>query len=70
MIASRSGGPFGGATKLWMYHLDGGAGIQLIREPAILKPMGAEVTPHGKQIWFAARTGDWQYNAIFPQYQL
>jgi Tol biopolymer transport system component len=70
VIASRSGGPLGGAAKLWMYHVDGGAGIQLIREPANFKTLGAAVTPDGKSIWFAGRTGDWQYNAILPQYQL
>jgi Tol biopolymer transport system component len=70
IVASRSGGPLGGAAKLWMWHVDGGAGIQLIREPAALKTLGAAFSADGKQIWFASRTGDWQYNAILPQYQL
>ena len=70
IVASRSGGPLGGAAKLWMWHVDGGAGIQLISQPAQLKTLGAAFSADGKQIWFAARTGDWQYNAILPQYQL
>ena len=70
IVASRSGGPLGGAAKLWMWHVDGGSGIQLISQPAAIKTLGAAFSADGKQIWFAARTGDWQYNAILPQYQL
>lgn len=70
IVASRSGGPLGGAAKLWMWHVDGGSGMQLISQPANLKTLGAAFSADGKQIWFAARTGDWQYNAILPQYQL
>jgi Tol biopolymer transport system component len=70
IVASRSGGPLGGAAKLWMWHVDGGSGIQLISQPATIKTLGAAFSADGKQIWFAARTGDWQYNAILPQYQL
>ena len=70
VVASRSGGPLGGAAKLWMWHVEGGSGIQLISQPANLKTLGAAFSADGKQIWFASRTGDWQYNAILPQYQL
>jgi Tol biopolymer transport system component len=70
IVASRSGGPLGGAAKLWMWHVDGGSGIQLITQPAQIKTLGAAFSADGKQIWFASRTGDWQYNAILPQYQL
>ena len=70
IVASRSGGPLGGAAKLWMWHVDGGSGIQLISQPATIKTLGAAFSADGKQIWFASRTGDWEYNAILPQYQL
>ncbi len=69
ILASRSTG-LGGPAKLWMYHADGGSGVQLIREPATLKTVGASPTPDGRYIWYAQRTGDWSYNAVFPQYQL
>ena len=69
VIASKSGG-LGGAAKLWMYHVDGGTGVPLIREPAQLKALGASVSPDGRYVWYAARQGDWSYNAVFPQYQL
>jgi Tol biopolymer transport system component len=70
VVASRSGGPLGGAAKLWMWHVDGGSGIQLISQPASIKTLGAAFSADGKQIWFASRSGDWTYNALLPQYQL
>jgi Tol biopolymer transport system component len=56
--------------KLWMFHIDGGTGIQLIKQPDPLLTTGAAFGPDGRWIWFAQRQGAWQYNAIFPQYQI
>ena len=67
IIATKSTGRRG---KLWMWHVDGGSGIQLIEEPAAVKTIGAAFGPDDRYIWFARRNGDWQYNAIFPQYQI
>ncbi len=72
IVASKSGG-LGGTAKLWMYHLDGGKGVALTANPApppTLKQLGAAFAKDGRYIWYAARQGDWQYNAIGPQYQL
>jgi Tol biopolymer transport system component len=69
IVVSRASGTFGTA-KLQMYHVDGGTGLPLIREPATLKTLGAAFTPDGRYIWYAARDGDWHYNAIYPQYEL
>jgi Tol biopolymer transport system component len=69
IVASRSGG-LGGAAKIQMWHVDGGGGLPVLREPATLKGLGATFTPDGRYIWFAGRNGDWQYNGILPQYQL
>jgi Tol biopolymer transport system component len=69
IVVSKSGG-LGGAAKLWMYDVDGGSGLQLIREPAPLKTLGAAFGPDGRYIYHAIRLGDWQYNAILPQYRL
>ena len=44
--------------------------MQLIDEPQNLKTNGAAFGPDGRWIWFSRRTSDWQYNAMFPQYQL
>ena len=72
VVASRSGGTFGTA-KLWQFHVDGGRGIPLTTTPALppqLKMLGAAYGKDPRYIWFAARTGDWQYNSIGAQYQI
>ena len=56
--------------KLWMFHIDGGTGIQLIKQPENLLTTGAAFGPDGRYLWYAQRTGDWNYNAIFPQFQI
>ena len=79
VIASKSGG-LGGAAKPWIYHVDGGSGQALIQAPATnpaaaaqlaqLKIAGLAMGKDSRYLWFHSRTGDWQYNAILPQYQL
>ncbi len=70
IVASKSGG-LGGTAKLWLYNVDGGTGVALLPQaPAQLKTVGAAFGNTGRYIWYAARQGDWQYNAIGAQYQL
>ena len=69
LIVSRSGG-LRGSAKLTMYRTTSHAPLPLIREPANFKTLGAAFTPDGRYVWFAGGTGDWQYNALFPRYQL
>lgn len=57
-------------SKPWMYHVDGGTGVQLVKEPNNLKMIGAAFGADERYIWYAQRTGSWSYNARFPQYQL
>ena len=59
-----------GLPKLKLFHVDGGSGIQPVSEPDNLKMLGPAVSPDGSTIWYSRRTGDWSYNAQFPQYQL
>jgi Tol biopolymer transport system component len=59
-----------GVHRLWMGHVSGGAGKVLRPEPQTLKTVGAAVSPDGRWIWHAQRTGSWNYNAQLPQYQL
>ncbi len=59
-----------GLPKLRLFHVDGGRGVQLVSEPEGLKMLGAAVTADGRYVWYARRTGDWNYNAQMPQYQL
>lgn len=59
-----------GGPKIFLYHVDGGSGIQVIRDPAGQSTIGAAFSPDGRTLWFAQRAATWQYNAIFPQYQV
>ncbi|GMQ81771.1 MAG: hypothetical protein BMS9Abin05_1207 [Rhodothermia bacterium] len=61
-------GTFFNPVKLQMAHVDGGSGSQLIKEPATARTSGPAFSPDGRYIWYAQRTGTWQYNAVFPQY--
>ncbi len=67
--------------KLHMAHVDGGAGIELIREEAAgrggrgggggnLRYTGAAFGADARYIWYAQRQGAWQYNTALPDYQL
>jgi Tol biopolymer transport system component len=56
--------------KLWMYHVDGGGGIQLNENPSSMKTIDPVVSPDGKKVYFSHRTGAWNYNAMLPQYQV
>ena len=61
---------FFGLEKLWLYHVDGGTGIEMVGGGGGQRMLGATVDAEGRYIWYAERFGTWQYNAIFPQYQL
>ncbi|MDH3457378.1 MAG: amidohydrolase, partial [Gemmatimonadota bacterium] len=69
IVVSRAGG-LGGAAKLQMYNVKRRSPLPIIRQPAQVKTVGAAPSPDGRYIWYAGRSGDWQYNARFPQYQL
>lgn len=56
--------------KLHLFHVDGGSGVELIKEPDVLKTIDPAVSPDGKLIYFSQRRGAWNYNAQLPQYQL
>ncbi|HMC56429.1 MAG TPA: amidohydrolase family protein [Gemmatimonadaceae bacterium] len=68
VVASRNAA--GSASKLWLYHVDGGTGVVLGQQPGPVKMTSPTVSRDGRYIWYSTRTGDWQYNAVGPQYQL
>ena len=74
VVVSRSSTPIG-ASKLWLFHADGGGGTQLIKDAQPLlagaNPIGAMGAAFGKDerfIWYAQRSGAWEYNAGLPQF--
>jgi len=56
--------------KLHIYHKDTGSGAQLIKKPENLKAIDPALSPDGKTLYFSQRSGAWNYNAQFPQYQI
>lgn len=69
VVASRAG-LRSGSSKLFMFHIDGSGGFRIGDAPQNQKMLGAAFGDDGRYLWYARRTGNWQYNAIFPQYQL
>ena len=70
IVASRAAAGFR-TQKLYLIHVDkGGDGIQLGEATGAVRQMGPAFGADDRWVWFATRTGPWQYNAIFPQYQL
>ncbi len=67
VVVTRTGGT---GAKLWLFHKDGGSGVQLVRGPTPLTTLGAAFGPDPRYVWFATRQGMFQYNAIFPTYEL
>ena len=59
-----------GLEKLWLYHVKGGRGLELVSGPLNVRMMGPAFGPNPRYVWFAQRQGAWQYNALLPQYQL
>lgn len=67
IVATRQGP---GQGKLWMYHREGGGGIQLIEDPSNARTTGAAFGADDRYIWYGRRTGTWQYNSPGRDYQL
>lgn len=84
LIVSKSRPPDPGTFWLYMYHRDGGAGVRVGAppppQPSPEAPgpppppapnrMGAVVSPDGRFIYYAQRTGTFTYNARFPLWQI
>ncbi len=56
--------------KLWLYHVKGGRGLELTAAPPAVRMTGPAMGPNPRYVWYDQRLGSWQYNAIFPQYQV
>lgn len=66
------------AREIWMYHVDGGTGIQITKSkptPTIRRQdrpnaMGVVASADGKYLYFAERKGPFSYNAMFPLWEI
>lgn len=68
LIASKQSGR--NLHKIWLYHIDGGSGTALMTEPENRRMVEGAFAADGESIWFSQRTGQWNYNASLPQYQI
>ena len=77
VVASRSSWGLG-TFEIWMYHVDGGAGVQITKaKPKKETPrnqrhnaIGVTVSPDGRHFYYARKMGGFQYNANFPLWQI
>ena len=64
--------------ELWMYHVQGGSGVQITKAkprpdaPAAERhnALGAMVSPDGHYLYYAHKLGGFQYGAEFPMWQI
>jgi len=67
-----------GAHEIWMYHVDGGTGVQITKaKPTPTTPrrerhnaMGVVASTDGKYLYYAVRQGPFSYNAQFPLWRI
>ncbi len=77
VLVSRSGWGMG-TFEVWMYHVDGGAGVQVTKaKPDPKTPrsqrhnaLGVTASPDGRYLYYAQKNGGFQYNASFPLWQI
>ncbi len=69
VIASRQTS-LGDAATPWLYHVEGGTGTPLVDGPDDQRLSGAAFAADPEHVWFAQRSGAWEYNATLPEYQL
>ena len=84
LVVSKSRPPDPGTFWLFLYHRDGGNGVRIGAAPPPppgpdaegpppappLNRMGAVVSPDGRYVYYAQRTGTFTYNARFPLWQI
>jgi Tol biopolymer transport system component len=67
-----------GANEIWMYHVDGGTGVQITKSkptPTTRRQdrpnaMGVVASLDGKYLYYAMKRGSLNYNAQFPMWHI
>ena len=70
--------PTSRTAEIWMYHRDGGTGVQVTKaaeregtpNPDRLSSLGARFSPDGKFLYYSRRKGLFSYNITLPLWQL
>jgi Tol biopolymer transport system component len=63
-----------GPREIWMYHVDGGTGVQITKSKASnatprdqrTSDVGVVASPDGRYLYYAERRRDFSYNSMFP----
>ncbi|MEO0422216.1 MAG: hypothetical protein AAF184_07760, partial [Pseudomonadota bacterium] len=64
--------------ELWMYHKDGGSGVQLTKAKATattpqdqrLNALGVQASSDGRYLYYARKQGGFEYNMTLPQWSI
>jgi WD40 repeat protein len=67
-----------GPREIWMYHVEGGTGVQITKsKPAPSTPrserlndMGVVASADGRYLYYAERRRDFSYNSMFPLWRI
>ncbi len=68
-----------GTYELWMYHIDGGSGLQVTKSkpsgPSTprnqqVNAMGPVASPDGNYLYYATKRGGFSYNAQYPMWRI
>ncbi len=59
-----------GVYHPWMYHVDGGSGVDLLAKEKDRNALGAAFGPDGRYIYFATKMGRWGYNLPAMSFQV
>jgi Tol biopolymer transport system component len=67
-----------GPREIWMYHVDGGSGVQITKAKASpatprdqrTSDMGVVASADGRYLYYAERRRDFSYNSMFPLWQI
>jgi Tol biopolymer transport system component len=67
-----------GSSEIWMYHINGGSGVQITKSkptPTTKRAdrpnaMGVVASPDGKYLYYATKLGSLNYNAQFPMWHI
>jgi Tol biopolymer transport system component len=70
--------PNNGLHEVWMYHIQGGSGVQVTKSSPNantppqqrVRALGVVASSDGKYFYYARRTGNFTYNANFPIWQV
>jgi Tol biopolymer transport system component len=68
IVASKGSGL--GVYHLWMYHVDGGSGVDLLAKEKERNALGAAFGPEGRYIYFATAMRRWGYNLPAMSFQV